>query len=112
MLPSALPLYVPSRRGSLDICTRLYDLFLQHGLTDIAIQQHSIYADAREASLLQALYQNWIGMVRPVKSLLIEAGLITAEDYVPAEQEAAIVQPGDCLYKSQWIVEGIKPNKP
>ena len=100
-------MYQPGR-GSLDICPQLYDLFLQHGLTDITIQQHSIYADARDAALLQALYQNWIGMVRPIKSLLIEAGLITAEDYVLAEQEAESIQPGDCLYQSQWIAVGRK----
>ncbi len=95
-------------RGSPDVALNLYTFLSELGVRDIRIKPHIIFSTGAEPERCKLFLENWLGLIQPVISSLINEGAVTESEWKAAQAEGESVSRETFLYQSMWIAEARK----
>ena len=96
-------------KGSPEVAVNLYSILCAASLKEISLRPHVIQVCSTETERFTAFLNNLLGLIRPTAEQLVQLGMLTAEDWQLAQEEAEVVDEDSFLTQSLWIAEAYVP---
>ena len=95
-------------KGSLDASFDVYSCMTKLGLKERTLRSHLVLVHGSDRERCAFLLKNALGLIAPVARQLIDADLITKDQWQRAQHEASVINDDTIVHQSMIIAEGRK----